>query len=103
MLFRSEQKMNIIIANYPIKEISLFLLPLKNRIKYPQLENKNKLYKIILNNPDMYEVFKEDIYYKGTILEKMEKLETLDNNSSEYKQLYQDIVSVSEFPIVKVL
>ena len=96
-----EQKMNLVIANYPMKEISLLLLPLKSRIRYPQLENKNKLYKIILNNQEMYDVFKEDIYYKGTILEKMEKLTYLDNISTEYKELYQDIISVGEIPITK--
>ena len=70
-------------------------------IIYPQLENKNKLYKIILNNQEMYDIFKEDIYYKGTVLEKMERLANLDNLSLEYKELYQDIISVGEFPISK--
>ena len=43
--------------------------------------------------------FKNDIYYKDTVLEKMEKLLNLDKNSIEYKNLYEDIISVGEFKI----
>jgi acyl-CoA dehydrogenase len=94
-----DYKMNVIIENYSIKELKPFLFPLKNSISYPLLENKNKLYKFILENKELHNLFMNDIYYKGTVLEKMEKLRKTELNSEEYKKLYQDIISVGEYPI----
>ncbi len=57
---------------------------------------------MIINNSELHNIFKNDIYYKGTVLEKMEKLRSLeDQKSNEFKDLYQDIISVGEFPIEK--
>ena len=94
-----EYKMNLIISNYPINVFKPLLYPIKNNIKYTNLENKNKLYKVILENKDLTNLFSNDIYYANTVLEKMEKLLKMDKNSSEYKNLYQDIISVGEFKI----
>lgn len=92
-----DYKMNLVIDNYPNKYLKPFLYPLKNKIMYPVLENKNKLYNSILNNKELYELFKKDIYYKGTVLEKMEILNKMDKNSAEYELLYQDIIKVGEY------
>lgn len=94
-----EYKMNLIIENYPIAELRPFLYPLKNSITYPALERKNKVYNIILNDKALYETLNNDIYYKGTVLEKMEHLMTIDKTSPEYELLYQDIIKVGEYPI----
>jgi acyl-CoA dehydrogenase len=94
-----EYKMNLIIHNYPIEIMRPFLYPLRNKITYPSLENKNKLYQSILENKKLHEILKNDIYYKGTVLEKMERLLQMDKNSVEYESLYQDIISVGEYPI----
>ena len=94
-----EYKMNLVIYNYPNKILYPFLYPLKNKIKYPIFENKNKLYNLISNNKELYELFKKDIYYKGTVLEKMEILNKMDKNNSEYELLYQDIIKVGEYKI----
>lgn len=94
-----DYKMNLVIDNYPIQILRPFLYPLKNKISYPVFENKNKLYKLILNNKELHELFMNDIYYKGTVLEKMEKLNKIDKNTVEYKLLYQDIIKVGEYPI----
>jgi hypothetical protein len=45
-------------------------------------------------------VLKDDIYYKNTILEKMENLRKMKKDNPEYNKLYQDIISVGEFNIV---
>ena len=92
-----EYKMNLIIENYPIKILYPFLYPLKSTQIFPQLENKNTLYNLILNDKQLYETFKNDIYYKGTVLEKMEALMKLDKKSPEYESLYQDIIKVGEY------
>jgi acyl-CoA dehydrogenase len=96
-----EYKMNLIIDNYPIPMVKFLLLPLKNTIKYPNLENKNKLYSLINNDVTLINILKEDIYYDNTILEKMEKLRKIKKDNPEYNTLYQDIISVGEFDIQK--
>lgn len=97
-----DYKMNLVISNYDISLLKPFLYPITNKIIYPNFENKNKLYKLIINNSELHNIFKNDIYYKGTVLEKMEKLRSLeDQTSNEFKDLYQDIISVGEFPIEK--
>jgi len=94
-----EYKMNLIIDNYPIKLLKPILIPLKNKIKYSNLENKNKIYSMINTDVNLQNILKEDIYYKNTVLEKMEKLRTINQSSPEYNKLYQDIISVGEFKI----
>jgi len=96
-----EYKMNLIIDNYPINILKPMLTPLKNTIKYSNLENKNKLYSLLNSDINLYNIMKEDIYSDNTVLEKMEKLRTMDKNSPEYNQLYQDVISVGEFNIEK--
>ncbi len=99
LMHELEYKMNLVIENYPIEILRPFLYPLKNKLSYPLFENKNKLYNLILSNKDLHEIFKNDIYYKGTVLEKMEKLRTIDKSSPEYEKFYQDIIKVGEYPI----
>jgi acyl-CoA dehydrogenase len=94
-----DYKMNLVIANYPIPILKPFLYPLTNKIRYTNLENKNKLYKLIIENETLHNIFKSDIYYRGTVLEKMEKLRKTKPNTEEYNQLYQDIIKVGEYVI----
>jgi acyl-CoA dehydrogenase len=94
-----DYKMNLIIENYPFPALKPLLYPLTNRIKYSNLENKNKLYTLIINNEALHKIFKDDIYYEGTVLEKMEKLRKIKPNSEEYNELYQDIIQVGEYKI----
>ena len=84
LMDEAEYKMNLLIENYPIKIFSPLLYPLKSNTRLPILENKNKLYNLILNDKDLSEIFKKDIYYKGTVLEKMENLKKLDKTTREY-------------------
>lgn len=99
LLNELEYKMNLVVDNYPISVLRPLLFPIKNAIRMPILENKNKLYKFILENHELHELFKNDIYYKGTVLEKMENLKKLKPNSPEYQQLYQNIIRVGEYPL----
>lgn len=99
LLNDAENKMNMVIANYPIKMLSVFLRPLKSSVPVPVFERTNEIYKIINENKKLHDIFRNDIYYKGTVVEKMEKLRMMDRNSTiaEYAELYQDIISVGEF------
>jgi acyl-CoA dehydrogenase len=92
-------KMNLIIDNYPLKPLNILLFPLKNKINYSNLENKNKLYNLILQNNEVENVFKNDIYYNNTVLEKMVNLKKILNDSNDYNKLYQNIISVGEIKI----
>lgn len=94
-----DYKMNLIIENYPFPALKPLLYPLTNNIKYSNLENKNKLYALIINDQSLHNIFKNDIFYEGTILEKMEKLLTMKPNTDEYNKLYQDIIQVGEYKI----
>ena len=92
-------KMNTIIENYPIPILKPFLFPLKNTIYYSNFEHKNSVYSMINNDIRIYNNIKEDIYYEGTVLHKMEALCKLPKESPEYDKLYQEIISVGEFRI----
>ena len=94
-----EYKMNLIIENYPFPLMKPLLYPLKNTILYTNLEKKNKLYHMIMKSPELQSIFKNDIYFEGTVLEKMEKLRKIDPNTEEYKTLYQDIIKVGEYTL----
>jgi len=96
-----DYNINTVIENYPIQLLKPLLLPLKNNLSYPSFTNKNKLYEQILADKDIYEHLKDGIYYEGTILEKMERLQGMSKDSDDYKKLYQDIISVGEYPISK--
>ena len=94
-----EYKLNTVIYNYPFQMLKPLLLPLQCSVSSSNFENTNKLYKYIASSKDLEEIFSNDIYYQGTVLEKMEKLESLHKNSPEYEKLYQDIISVGEFKV----
>lgn len=99
LLNDAENKMNMVISNYPMRMLSIFLRPLKSSVVLPVFERTNEIYKIINENKTLHDIFRNDIYYKGTVVEKMEKLRMMDRNSTiaEYAELYQDIISVGEF------
>ena len=42
---------------------------------------------------------KEDIYYKNTVVEKMESIKKMEVNSKEYIDMYNEIISVGEYKI----
>lgn len=97
-----EYKINLVIENYPIHVLSPLLYPLKYNTTYPNLEDKNVLYSEIMNNKILQNIYKNDIYYKNTVLEKMEELLTLTPTTranKDYDLLYQDIVKVGEYKL----
>jgi acyl-CoA dehydrogenase len=97
LLDDAEKKMNLVISNYPVRAIKFLLRPLISPTSYHVFEKTNDIYKMILENDELHKLFKNDIYYKGTVLEKMENLRKMERNSVEYEKLYQDIISVGEF------
>jgi acyl-CoA dehydrogenase len=94
-----EYKINLVIENYPLPVLSPLLYPLKYNMSYPKLEDKNVLYCEIMNNKILQNIYKNDIYYKNTVLEKMEVLLTKNSTDKNYDLLYQDIVKVGEYKL----
>jgi len=94
-----EYKINLVIDNYPHYVLSPLLYPLKYNISYPKLEDKNVLYCEIMNNKILQNIYKNDIYYKNTVLEKMEVLLTKNPTDKDYDLLYQDIIKVGEYKL----
>jgi acyl-CoA dehydrogenase len=99
LLQEAEYKMNLIISNYSIEILKPLLYPLKSHIRYPDLEDKNKLYNYIMSTEDLHRILNCDIYSNGTVLEKLIKLSKLNKLSEEYKLLYQDIIKVGEYKL----
>ena len=72
---------------------------LRGSIKSESYGNNSKIINEVLKNIKITELIKKDIYIKNNILEKMEKLNHLDENSNEYKNLYDEIIQVGEYNI----
>lgn len=71
------------------------------RPSYPtnSYDHNEDLVRRVLENPYMLEMMKENIHIPGTALEKLLKLDDLEETSTPYVELYEDIISVGEFPI----
>jgi len=81
------------------KGVKPCLYLLKNNIRYTNLEDKNRLYKYIIDNEYLDKILNKDIYYNGTVLEKLLELSKLNKSSQDYKVLYQDIIKVGEYKL----
>jgi acyl-CoA dehydrogenase len=98
----AEQKINYVIKNYPRSVIRWLLAPLGYREQQLSVAQINWLYENIITNPVVYQVLKSDIYLGDpvSVVAKLEKLHAMpDRTSSEYKKMYDDIISVGEYPI----
>jgi acyl-CoA dehydrogenase len=95
----AERKMNYVIDNYPNVYIKKFIKPFRYREQSMSITDINRLYEHVVSSPEVYAVLKEDLYLADSIVSKLEQLDSIkDRTSSEYLALYNDIVSVGEFP-----
>jgi acyl-CoA dehydrogenase len=99
LLHEIDTKLNLIVENYPIQSLKWLLYPLRNTIRYPDLEKKNQLYMYVTNHKDLDAILKDDIYYKHTVIDKMEAIKQMEPTSQEYKDMYDSIISVGEYKI----
>lgn len=89
---------NRVIDNYP-SNLRYLLLPLKKNIKSSNYDDKRDILIEIENNNAIMSEISKNIYKDTPYFNKIEKLEQLDNESSEYRKIYQDLVSVGEWKI----
>ena len=81
---------NLGVLGYP-------LLYLKKKSKPEKYSNRSLLINELINNKKIIESLKQNIQIDSTILEKLENLTNLNENSEEYKNLYDDVIQVGEF------
>ena len=87
---------NRVIQNEPLYT-RIFLQHLKQSYR-PNMYDKNReLIKELKNNKNIIEHIKKDIYTDDFALSNLEKLNFLDKDSDEYKNLYERVISVGEF------
>jgi len=98
-LLNDNQKIiNKIIDNYRFVD-SIPILHLRGSVYSDSYGDARILVDEFVNNKKIIDVIKEDIYTKDNVLENMELLNDLSHNSEKYKELYQDIIQVGEYPL----
>ena len=97
---------NSVLINKVIDDLDIqwkiLLFPLKVKQKLTGLlgfENDSKINKELLkeinDNPKIMNKIKENVFTEGTILEKLEKLNSL--NGESYDELYNEVIQVGEY------
>lgn len=94
----TQHHINRVIDNYPSSTIRLLLRPMRCNVPNVDYDEKRDLIKLVNNHPDILKKIREDIYHQDGILAELEQLNTLDNESEEYKNLYQKVIQVGEYP-----
>ncbi len=94
LLDENAAKFNRVINDSPFK---MLLYHLKKNIYLESYLNKRSILDEIINNDNIIDFIKKDIYTKNTILEDLEKLNHIDRNSDQYKILYQKVINVTEY------
>jgi acyl-CoA dehydrogenase len=93
----AEFKINTIIENYPFLFGKILLKPLQYKTSYVDIKRLNNTFKVVSNSDEIKNILKENIYYKNTVIEDLEKLNKMSRTDKEYEKLYQKIISVGEF------
>ena len=94
----AEMNINSVIDNYPNHIISGVLKPTKYyNISFTSFADTKHTFKKIKDNPIIAELLKTGIYTNSPFLQKLESLNTYSVDSEDYKEVYQDIISVGEF------
>ena len=75
-----------------------FLFHMKKKVKSVNYDDNRNIIDEVINNTEIMNEIKKDIYTKDTVLEKLERLTNLDNKSDEYKEIYNDVIQVAEYP-----
>jgi acyl-CoA dehydrogenase len=88
---------NRIVANYPSSAIRLLLKPMTSSVSSDTYQNKRDLIKEVDTNPKIMERIKENIYSEEGVLEELDRLNSLDPDSTEYATLYNKVIQVGEY------
>ncbi len=101
LLDEAEQKLNLVINNYPNNLIKMMLKPTQSKLTYDKFKNENKVYDIIINDKNIHSLIRENTFYENTVIKNLEKLTELKNkDNAQHNTLYQKVISVGEFNIL---
>ena len=91
---------NQMIINRVISNIGILGIPLihmKKNVKVDSYKDRENVINEVMNNKNIIENIRENLYEKDTILEKLNKLNDLDLKSEQYKELYNEVIQVGEY------
>ncbi len=101
LLDEAEQKLNLVINNYPNNLIKMMLKPTQSKLIYDKFKTENKVYDIIINDKNIHSLIRENTFYENTVIKNLEKLTELKNkDNAQHNTLYQKVISVGEFNIL---
>ena len=100
LLNENQRIINRVVSNYGFLEC-IPILHLKRKERNECYHQRELVINEILNNNRLMNTLKKDVYVKDTILEKLEELNNLHSDSEAYKELYNEVIQVGEYPNVR--
>lgn len=94
----TQTHINRVIDNYPSASIRLLLRPMKCTVPSLDYNEKRDLIQEVERNPLVLEYIRENLHWNSGILNELEQLNSLDQDSDDYKNLYQKVIQVGEYP-----
>ena len=96
LLNENQLIINEIVSNYSTLYKPL-LFHLKGKIEFITDYEKEEFIHELLDNKNIMDNIKKDLYMENNILEKLQSLDDYDSKSQEYTDLYNNIISVGEY------
>lgn len=93
----NQEIINRIVANYPSSAVKLLLRPMTHKVTPMSYQAKRDLINEVDTNTAILDSIKENIYCEDGILEELDRLNRLDQDSDDYKNLYQKVIQVGEY------
>lgn len=93
----NQEIINRIVANYPSAAVRMLLRPMTTSVTSDIYQRKRDLVKEVDTNPKIMERIKEYIYSEEGVLEELDRLNSLDQDSKEYATLYNKVIQVGEY------
>jgi len=98
LINENQMLFNKIIDNAPVIHKPL-ICHMKGIVRYDSYTTNSKIINEIINNKKIMDTFKQDIVVENNVLEELDRLNSLDKNSNEYKKLYNKVIQVGEYNI----
>ena len=96
LLIENSILFNRVIDNYPNNTLRFLLKNMKRPIESINYNHNHLLIDEIETNKNIMNHIKEHIYIDNS-LDKLEQLDMFDTNSKDYKEIYENIISVEEY------
>ena len=98
LLNENQYLINKIVNNAPVYHKPL-ICHMKGIVNYDSYKNNSLIMNEIKKNKKIMDTFKKDIVIENSVLEELDKLNHLDKNTTEYKELYNKVIQVGEYNI----